>query len=402
MMRRPFRWLLVWLVTAGMTVAVLVPPALASHYAKTVLARLTDGERQELASYEAVRDFFDQQTDKYWAVAVSKRKARQVKKRSGGTLTLDDYVLQQPPVYAGPELSRKLSAKLAKLVRALDPKAEPAKPKVLPGVPEMLSAAEQEYGFIPEQVRESEFRRQFVREALAAGLSKGQVVRVYALETSGNGTYGLISGLNSRTGAGKPISSAIGYVQLLHANSVDTLAQHGRVLVTRLSARAKDPAVPPERRRALVDKIVILKHMMREAKAVGGSWQEHYDFGGSRKGLGIHALNLDIDAGPWLQVVKLNDLRRLAEKKGFGKVTGAQLEIMNLAGPASGMEMLTPLTRDVPTANFFERGGYERNGVVRGRTAGQLLAEMDERIDSWMDQPGVRELTALFDELAQQ
>lgn len=388
------------LIGVALAVSAGISPAEAAHYSKKVLAGLTPAERQELEDYEAVRDVFDDKADRYWAVATSKRRERQAKKRAGATLTLDDYVTEHPPIYKGPELSKALAAKLAKLVKALDPKSEAAKPAPLPGLPEILTAAEQVYGFTPEQVAESAFRRRFVAEALAAGLTKDQVVRVYTLETSGNGTYGQISGTHPVTGKGKPISSAIGYVQLLHANSIGTLASHGRKLITRLAKRAE--TADADERRHINGKITVLRRMMKDAKAAGETWAEQYKFGGTAIGLAIHSLNLDIDTGPWLQVFKLNELRILAEKKGFAKVTGAQLEMMNLAGPASGLEMLAPLTRDLPTSNFFERGGYERNGVVRGRTAGQLLAEMNKRIDHWIKEPGAQELNALFDQLARQ
>lgn len=387
-----------------LTALVLTVQALSAagaQYSKRVRAALTPVERRALEDYESHRAAFDRQADRYWALAVAKRKERQAKKRAGGTLTLEDYVLEQPPVYQGPELAADLKAKLAKLVKRLDPKSEARPPKPLPALPEILQAASDVYGFVPERVSESEFRRRFVAEAIAAGLRKDQVVRVYALETSGNGTYHLISGTHPVTGKGKPISSAIGYVQLLHANTVGMLREQGRRLIARLRARASAEA-DGARRRAIEAKIAVVRRMIHDAKGAGQTWAEHYAFGGTAQGLGIHALNLDVDIGPWLQIMKLDDLRKLAEKKGLGRVTGAELEMMNLAGPASGLEMLMPLTRNVPTSNFFERGGYERNSVVRGRTAGELLAEMDKRIDHWIRQPGAEELSALFDQLAQQ
>ena len=69
--------------------------------------------------------------------------------------------------------------------------------------------------------------RRSAREALKVGLTKEQVVRVYALETGGLGTYDMQSGFNPVTRTGKPISSALGYAQLLHANSTSELVRHG-------------------------------------------------------------------------------------------------------------------------------------------------------------------------------
>jgi hypothetical protein len=52
-------------------------------------------------------------------------------------------------------------------------------------------------------------------------------VRIYALETGGQGTYDMQSGFNPITKTGRPISSALGYAQLLHANSTSELVKHG-------------------------------------------------------------------------------------------------------------------------------------------------------------------------------
>ena len=62
---------------------------------------------------------------------------------------------------------------------------------------------------------------------------------------------------------------------------------------------------------------------------------------------------------------------------------------------------LTPMPmamRDqVPTANFFQRGGYERNPVaIRHNTVAKLLAITDSRMDANSAQPGARELAKAF------
>ncbi len=97
--------------------------------------------------------------------------------------------------------------------------------------------------------------------------------------------------------------------------------------------------------------------------------------------LGIHAAILDIDIGPLLQVQKLLDSVQFARAKGYSApLTAAELELMNLTGDGNGFDMVT-MSRDmrerVPTANFFQRSGYERNPVAR-RTAvvAGLIAEI--------------------------
>jgi len=55
------------------------------------------------------------------------------------------------------------------------------------------------------------------------------------------------------------------------------------------------------------------------------------------------------------------------------------------------------LRERVPTSNFFQRNGYERNPVaVRNNTVAKLLAVTDERMDSNSTKPGAKELAASF------
>jgi hypothetical protein len=80
-------------------------------------------------------------------------------------------------------------------------------------------------------------------------------------------------------------------------------------------------------------------------------------------------------------------------------LTGGQLELMNLAGPGRGFEMMQPVSRDMPTANFFERGGYERNPVVHNRTGAELLAKLDEIMDRNVQKPGAVQFAVIFEAL---
>jgi hypothetical protein len=55
------------------------------------------------------------------------------------------------------------------------------------------------------------------------------------------------------------------------------------------------------------------------------------------------------------------------------------------------------MREQVPTSNFFVRGGYERNPVaIRHNTVAKLLAVTDSRMDANSSQPGARELAASF------
>jgi len=55
------------------------------------------------------------------------------------------------------------------------------------------------------------------------------------------------------------------------------------------------------------------------------------------------------------------------------------------------------MREQVPTSNFFQRGGYERNPVaIRHNTVAKLLAVTDTRMDSNSNNGGARELAAAF------
>jgi hypothetical protein len=55
------------------------------------------------------------------------------------------------------------------------------------------------------------------------------------------------------------------------------------------------------------------------------------------------------------------------------------------------------MREQVPTSNFFQRGGYERNPVaIRHNTVARLLAVTDSRMDSNGNLQGARDLAAAF------
>jgi hypothetical protein len=80
-------------------------------------------------------------------------------------------------------------------------------------------------------------------------------------------------------------------------------------------------------------------------------------------------------------------------------LTGAELELMNLAGPRTGLEMMDPIGRTMPTSNFFSQQGYYRNSIVREKTGMQLLAALDEKMTQCINYPGAVEFAAAFDEV---
>src|SRR6267142_2979379 len=119
------------------------------------------------------------------------------------------------------------------------------------------------------------------------------------------------------------------------------------------------------------------------------------------QGWAIHAMVLDIDVGPLLQTHKLLFRLIFARAKGYVRpLTAAELEMMNLTGDGTGLDMVTmpqPMREQVPTSNFFQRAGYERNPVaIRNNTVAKLLAVTDARMDSNSNNQGAQDLAAAF------
>src|SRR5215212_7205726 len=137
--------------------------------------------------------------------------------------------------------------------------------------------------------------------------------------------------------------------------------------------------------------------MIAFTRTVADSWSEHERLANTPKGLGIHAVLLDIDVGPLLQTQKLLDSVAFAKRRGIVRpLTAAELEMMNLTGDANGLDMIlmpAAMREQVPTSNFFQKSGYERNAVaIRHNTVAKLLAVTDSRMDSNSLLGGAKEL----------
>jgi hypothetical protein len=355
-------------------------------------AKLTAAQQRIYDDWRAAQRAHDRQADAYWSQVERKKDQRRAKRRSGQSFALADFVLEQPPKYTGPELP-------AEIARIVDDKPASAPPSTLPSLADFLKNAKTHYGFVPERVSEAEFKRRYAREAVRLGLTKSQVVRVYALETGGIGTADMQAGIHPIKKTGRPISSAIGYAQLLSANTINELVKHGTMFRQRLDDMARAPGVTATRAASLRQKSGQLRRMQAVAKSVPNAWSAHQSLSRTAKGQGIHAINLDGDIGPWLQVAKLEALRELAAKNGRPQLRPNEIELMNLAGPRTGLEMMEPVAARVPTSNFFARRGYERNTIVRHRTASELLQALDQRMDDNAKNAGAIEFARIFDAL---
>jgi hypothetical protein len=390
------RWGL--LALGGLLALVWAAPAAAQatkaqQIAPELERRLSPAQQRVYLAWRAARSGYELKHRVYWHKVAAKRGVRKARRLLGKPLTADDYVTTHPPKYQGPELPPEI----ARVVAQVKP---PPPERRLPSVADFLAHAKKQFGFVPKRTSEREFKRSYAIEALKVGLTKDQVVRIYALETGGLGTYDMQSGINPTTRQGKPMSSALGYAQLLHANSAGELVKHGEAFAERLTAMAARPGTLAARAAELKAKAGILRKMLRAARSVPNQWSAHQRFAKTSPGLGIHALNLDADIGPWMQVLKLKSLKDSAAKHGHANLSGAEIELMNLAGPGTGLEMLTPLGRKMPTANFFSEGGYARNPIVRDKTAEELLAALEARMEVHLKKAGSIEFAQIFDEVA--
>jgi hypothetical protein len=379
----------------------VAPPAAHAGIADEFLARLSGVQHQQFQAWRTSRRVHEAQLDAYWLQVETKRAERRKKKAAKLDLVSADYVQTFPPRYEGPQLPPDLQRAWAKFIEDEEAKNPQPPPKEIPGLEDFLAAARRVYGFEPERVSERAFKERYAEEALALGLSKAQVVRIYALETGGQGTADMQSGVHPIRKTGKPISTALGYAQLLDANSVSELARHGRRFITRLEQMAQRPDTPRERAVQLRTKVAILTRMWSDARSVPDVWAQHQVFAKTPQGQGIHAINLDGDIGPMLQAIKLLGLKDEAEKAGKAKLAGAEMELMNLAGPGTGLEiLLNAAAAAAPTPNFFARKAYNVNKMAQNLTGAGLLGELDKRMEADIKRPGSIEFEAAFDDIA--
>jgi hypothetical protein len=385
MHRDSIRNSLLGLIAAGLLLA--AQPACAQSAPPRDLA-IADYQAK-LVQYQKARFAYEEEASAYWDQVIEKRRTRNAKRRDHLPIQLADYVLSQPPVYAGPP-------------RPINPEApgtEPSERPPIPLVADFLKAAAEQYGFVPQRPpSELDFKRAYAKAAAAAGLTRDQIVGVYAFETGGNGTYDMQAGVS----ATRPhaISPAIGYNQLLSTNSVSILAESGTRLLAALRQKAKSTS--GDAKLTMERKIEALKRMIAFSRSVPDSWNEHDRLAKTTAGgLGIHAAILDIDIGPLLQVQKLLNSVRFARAKGYtAPLSAAELELMNLTGDGNGIDMVTmpqTMRERVPTANFFQQSGYERNPVARrtGVVAG-LLADIEGKMMRASQSPGAKDLAAAF------
>ena len=363
---------------------------LATPQASTPALAQNGDYQARLAAYQAARQPYEEQATAYWDSVAAKRRIRNEKRRNHVAVLLEDYVLEQPPIYSGPP-------------RPVDPNAPPGpvpgEPPPIPLLADFLRNAKEHFGFLPDRPSsELDFKRAYVKAALAAGLTREQIVGIYIFETGGNGTYDMQSGVTPTRP--KAISPAIGYNQLLSTNTISIFAEHGDDILKVLRAKAK--ALNSQAKLSMEHKIEAVRRMIAHSRTGPQRWGDWDKMAKTTApGIGIHAAILDRDIGPMLQVQKLATSLHFARMKGYKtSLSAAELELMNLTGDSTGLDMVMmphDFRARVPTANFFQQRGYDRNPVAR-RTGvvARLIADMENQMARGAQNPGARELAAAF------
>jgi hypothetical protein len=350
--------------------------------------------QKDLAAYQQARQTYKAATSAYWNSIAQQRQIRNTKRVGHTPIVLDDYVLSQPPIYSGPPAP----------INPVPPPSAPSEPSVapkpIPVVADFLAAAKTQFNFMPQAPQqEIDFKRTYAKVAAAAGLTKDQVVRIYGFEATGNGTYQVQAGLEYGKPGEHAVSTALGYNQLLATNSVELMAEQGDQFVKALTTKAA--TLPGPAQQSLDDKIAVVEAMVAFSKSVPDDWGRHQILAATPKGLGIHAMNLDIDVGPLLQTQKLLNSVLFAHANGLNQtLTGAALEMMNLTGDGNGFDLNSlpqAWRQQVPTSNYFDQGGYEDNPVVeRNNVVATLLAATDAQMDDEVKKPGAIDLARCF------
>ncbi|MBI0001662.1 hypothetical protein H3S83_07450 [Bartonella sp. W8122] len=339
--------------------------------------------------YEAWRNAYNaynKQATAYWDQISAKRKLRNEKRARGQTIELTDYVLSQPPLYSGP--AKPSTGKTTGPSRSI------------PGVDDFVAASKRVYGFRPERPsNESEFMRSYVNAAQEIGLTREQLVSIYAFETGGDGTHDLQSGMIKGKANARPISTAIGYNQLVATASVSLMWEYGNDIAKELRQKAQQAS--GTERTKLLEKANVVERMTAKAKTVPHNWGAQSELAKTDAGLGMHAMTMDKDVGPLLQIHKLRTSLTFLRRKGVSRpLSGAELEMLNLTGDGNGYDMVTmpPQYRaKVPTANFFLRPGYERNPVaIRNNTVAALLDATESKMEANMQKDGAQMLNRIY------
>src|SRR6202011_4837267 len=132
--------------------ATALPAATAGAMAQAASPQAIAEYRRKLREYQEARAAFETEASAYWNSISEKRRGRNAKRRDHLAVTLDDYVLTQPPRYSGP--SNPVDPAPPEKLEA------PRERKAIPVVADLLRAAADHFQFAPQRpANEIEFKR---------------------------------------------------------------------------------------------------------------------------------------------------------------------------------------------------------------------------------------------------
>jgi len=318
--------------------------------------------------YKQAKERFDTRLKDYWTNVGKTRKA-------------DSFVTDFPPRYEGP-------AKPKGTVEAKEPKTLPRLNDMLDGsrnLNRLITGDPNQPDYAIRRVSEDQFKQSYAAEVLKTGTANGlppetvrNIVRsIYAFESGGAGTHELLSGMpqdllkEDKPGettiadqrrAFRPVSTAIGYTQMLQYNTVRQFDVNGGEISTRLRQMAQEDPTraqelntkaqtveqlqtlvrqelksfakanaegPQDKRKAYLDKDGNPTDLCREDFAKSDIKLPGRDITGRQLASSLHAFHMDGDVGPILQSAELKDLLKFAKENDFAGLLNQQKEAFN-------------------------------------------------------------------------
>ncbi len=107
--------------------------------------------REKLAEYTKARTAYEELASPYWSAIGEKRTRRLKALRAREEPALEDYVIEQPPLYTGPP-------------KPQDPEKPREPPEYVPVVADFLKNAEEQFNFTPQRpASDDEYRRAYAK-----------------------------------------------------------------------------------------------------------------------------------------------------------------------------------------------------------------------------------------------
>src|SRR5271166_3056103 len=138
------------------SVVLLAGASLAETRQSTVISQHQQRAAYEdaFAAYRKARDSFEAETARYWDTIRAQRIIRRNKRNAGLAIVERDYVLSQPPEYAGPSEPKMPDFMIAEQTRSGGTLQEATASGPTPTVANFLASAKTQYRFVPRASNE--------------------------------------------------------------------------------------------------------------------------------------------------------------------------------------------------------------------------------------------------------